>query len=259
MVQAPNRESCLFHTICLNKKNNPMKKILMLAASVKTSFVLSMLFLSLVFFSCGNNSGEATQEEGSAMDQGMMGDGMMQDSSESEDGMGNGMMGDGGMMQDGMMQDGMMSEEMHKAMMSKGMGPEMMDDMRVIRSMLMQHEKIDRKVENLENGVRTITTSDDPEVVAAIQKHVRQMHERLKEDKPIRQMDPLFREIFEHADKINMQIEDTENGVIVVETSKDPQVVKLIQQHANRAVSEFAERGMQRAMQPTPLPEGYKD
>jgi hypothetical protein len=56
-----------------------------------------------------------------------------------------------------------------------------------------------------------------------------------------------------------MQIEDTENGVIVTETSEDAQVVKLIQQHANRAVSEFVERGMQRAMEPTPLPEGYQE
>lgn len=173
--------------------------------------------------------------------------------------MGGGMMGEGMMGEDGMMQDGMMSEEMRKAMMSRGMGPEMMEDMGVIRSMLMNHEKIERRVENLENGVRTRTESDDPEVAAAIQTHVRQMKERVEEKKPIRQMDPLFREIFEHADKIEMQIEDTEHGVIVVETSEDPQVVKLIQQHANRAVSEFAEKGMQRAMQPTPLPEGYNE
>ena len=72
-------------------------------------------------------------------------------------------------------------------------------------------------------------------------------------------MDPPFKEIYEHADKIDMQIEDLENGVLVVETSEDPQVVKLIRQHAHRAVSEFAEQGMQRAMQPTPLPEGYEE
>ena len=238
-----------------------MKKLSILATPVKARFVLlTLLSLSLAFYSCGNNREEAREDNNSMMDEGMMGDGMMQDTTTGEGGMGPGMMGEHGLMDDGgMMQDGRMSEEMQKAMMSKGMGPEMMDDMRVIRSILMQHDKIDRKVENLENGVRTITTSHDPEVAAAIQKHVRQMHERLKEDKPIRQMDPLFREIFEHADKIEMQIEDVENGVRVVETSNDPQVVKLIQQHAHRAVSEFAERGMQRAMQPTPLPEGYQE
>lgn len=72
-------------------------------------------------------------------------------------------------------------------------------------------------------------------------------------------MDPLFRELFKHADKIEMQIQNLENGVLVIETSEDPQVVELIQQHANRAVSEFAAQGMKRAMQPTPLPEGYEN
>jgi uncharacterized protein YdcH (DUF465 family) len=163
------------------------------------------------------------------------------------------------MMGDGMMQDGMMSEEMRKAMMSDEMGPQMMQDMRPIHTLLMQHEKIERTVENLENGVRTRTTSSDPQIAAAIQLHVRQMHERIKEKQPIRQMDPLFREIFKHADKIDMQIEDIQGGVEVVETSNDEQVVKLIQQHAHRAVSEFVERGMQRAMEPTPLPEGYQE
>ena len=208
------------------------------------------ILCSSILFSCGNKKGEGeeikSQENSSEsmMDDGM---GMMQD----------GMMSDGMMGQDGMsmMQDGMMRE----GMMSGGMGPEMMEDMQPIRQMLMNHEQIERRVENLPNGVKTWTTSKDPEIAAAIQKHVRQMHERLKERKPIRQMDPLFRELFKHADKIDMQIEDIENGVLVVETSADPQVVKLIQQHAHRAVSEFAEQGMQRAMQPTPLPEGYQE
>lgn len=165
-----------------------------------------------------------------------------------------------GMMEgEGMMQDGMMSEEMRKAMMSRGMGPEMMRDMRVIRSMLMNHEQIERRVENLENGVKTWTTSDDPEIASAIRTHVQQMKERMENQQPIRQMDPVFRELFEHADKIRIEIEHTEKGVVITETSEDPQVVKLIQQHANKAVSEFVDQGMQRAMQPTPLPEGYRE
>ena len=191
-----------------------------------------MLLLPIFLFSCGN--------------------------SDDENHMGNGMM-DEDMMGEGMMGDGMMSEEMHDAMMSRGMGPEMMEDMRPIRQMLMNHEQIERRVEDLPNGVKTWTTSNNPAIASAIQKHVRQMKDRMEEDKPIRQMDPLFREIFEHADEIEMEIEDLENGVMVIETSADPQVVKLIRQHAHRAVSEFAQQGMQRAMQPTPLPEGYQE
>ena len=161
--------------------------------------------------------------------------------------------------QNHMMDHGMMDDDMRQAMMSESMGPEMMEDMRPIREMLMNHEQIERRVEDLPNGVKTWTTSENPQIAAAIQKHVRQMHERIKEKKPIRQMDPLFREIFKHADKIEMEIEDLPNGVLVLETSEDPQVVKLIQQHAHKAVSEFAGQGMQRAMEPTPLPEGYQE
>jgi uncharacterized protein YdcH (DUF465 family) len=217
-----------------------IKKKFRLTATVKAYSLLLPFLVCVGLFSCGNNRQENEREEMMSQEDGMMD--------------GEGMMGN-----ESMMQDGMMSEDMRKAMMSKGMGPEMMEDMMAIRKLLMQHEKINRRVENLENGVKTRTTSEDPEIAAAIQKHVRQMHERIKEKKPIRQMDPLFREIFDHADKIDMEIEDLENGVLVLETSEDPQVVKLIQQHAHRAVSEFVERGMQRAMQPTPLPEGYQE
>jgi uncharacterized protein YdcH (DUF465 family) len=217
-----------------------------------------MIFLSLslaFLLSCSNGEQRDRSEE---QENNSPNPNMMQDNSMQEDD--GGMMGGKGMMgNDGMMQDGMMSEEMRKAMMSRGMGPEMMEDMMTIRKLLMQHEKVNRRVENLDNGVKTWTTSDDPEIAAAIQKHVRQMKERMKEKQPIRQMDPVFRELFDNADKVAMEFEDIENGIVVVETSEDPNVVKLIKQHANRAVSEFVERGMQRAMQPTPLPEGYKE
>ena len=151
----------------------------------------------------------------------------------------------------------MMDGEMEKAMMSEGMGPGMMEDMKGIRTMLMQHEKISRRVENLPNGVKTWTTSEDPQLASAIQKHVRQMKERMKDNQPIRQMDPLFRELFDQADKIKLEYEQVENGIVVMETSDDPKVVKLIKQHAHKAVTEFVQQGMPRAMQPTPLPEGY--
>ncbi|RDV17078.1 hypothetical protein DXT99_00745 [Pontibacter diazotrophicus] len=239
-----------------------MKDQSALAYSVKATILLLLFFLNLSLTSCNSDSQETRESEDAMMQHGMTGEGgmmdgeMMQDSVMREDGMGQGMsmMGEGGMMQ-----DGMMSEEMRKAMMSRGMGPEMMEDMRPIRQLLMQHEKIDRRVENLENGVRTRTVSDDPQIATAIRAHVRQMKDRMEEKKPIRQMDPVFRELFENAEKIDLQIKDIEGGVEVIETSEDPQVVLLIQQHAHRAVSEFVERGMQRAMQPTPLPEGYQE
>lgn len=176
------------------------------------------------------------QPESSADDRTGTDDGMM-----GQRGMGE-MMGDmpGWMMSGDMMMDG-----------------DMMQDMHVIHGLLMNHETIRREVENIPGGVRTITTSSDPEVARLIRSHVYQMKERIEEGRAIRHMDPLFREIFEHHEKIEMQIEEVPGGVRVTETSDDPQITSLIRQHARRAVSEFVEGGMPRAMQPTPLPEGY--
>jgi hypothetical protein len=58
--------------------------------------------------------------------------------------------------------------------------------------------------------------------------------------------------------EIAIDVEPIPGGVLVVETSANPQVGLLIRQHARRAVSEFVAQGMARAMRPTPLPSGYR-
>lgn len=153
-----------------------------------------------------------------------------------------------GMMQD--MPEGMMGEGM--------MGPGMMQDMRPIHGLLSNHRKIERSVEDIPNGVRTITTSSDPRVAQLIRTHVRQMKARYGRGQPIRMMDPVFRELFRNRHKASLEFEDIPDGIRVTHTSDDPQVVLLIRQHARHFVSEAAEEGMARAMRPTPLPEGYR-
>jgi hypothetical protein len=195
----------------------------------------------------------AATDDGDRMmgESGMMGDdGMMGEDGEMGD---NGMMDDDGMM-------GEMMNDMPSWMMSRGMTMDhsMMPDMGVIHDLLRNHEKVRREVENIPGGVRTVTTSSDPAIAESIRTHVHQMKNRIEEGRSIRHMDPLFREIFEHHEKIEMQIEEVPGGIRVTETSDDPQVTLLIRQHARRAVSEFVEKGMQRAMQPTPLPEAYR-
>ena len=159
------------------------------------------------------------------------------------------------------MDDGMgMSGGMPDWMMSRGgMDRAMMRDMRVIHSLLVNHEEVVRQVENVPGGIRSRTTSDDPEIADLIRTHVRQMRRRIERGDPIRQMDPVFREIFAHHDAIEMALEEVNGGVRVIETSADRQVTLLIRQHARRAVSEFVASGMDRAMRPTPLPDGYRD
>lgn len=151
----------------------------------------------------------------------------------------------------------MMDRTMPDWMMSSGMDSQMMQDMPVIHSLLSHHAEIRRKVEDLPNGVRTVTTSQDPEVAKLIRAHVWQMKARMKEGRPIRQMDPVFRELFRHHKNVRLAPKEVPGGIQVTETSDDPQVVLLIRQHAHQAVSGFVRYGMPRAMQPTELPVGY--
>jgi hypothetical protein len=156
--------------------------------------------------------------------------------------------------------DGMMGRRMPEWMMSEGMmDPAMMEDMRVIHELLTNHDQISREVDDITAGIRARTTSSDDGIAELIQTHVGQMKARVEEGEAIRQMDPLFREIFSHHEEIAMDVERVQGGVLVVETSPNPQVELLIRQHAHRAVSEFVAEGMARAMEPTPLPAGYME
>ena len=119
--------------------------------------------------------------------------------------------------------------------------------------LLKHHDKIQRTVKNLPNGVETLTESNDPEVAAQIKEHVEWMEYRIKNTHPIRMRDPLFAELFRHTDKIKMIHEDTVKGVRVVETSADPKVARLIQAHA-QVVSKFVKHGFAEAMKPHAVP-----
>ncbi|MGH9832376.1 MAG: hypothetical protein ACREBD_33985 [Blastocatellia bacterium] len=131
-----------------------------------------------------------------------------------------------------------------------GMGGNQMEDMKTIHALFANHQKINRTVKNIEKGVETITESDDPKVRAMIAEHAWAMKKRLENKQPIRHWDPLFAELFKHADKIDMQIVNTAKGVKVIETSDDAWVVKLIQSHA-AGVSEFVKEG------PSSMPKGH--
>lgn len=119
--------------------------------------------------------------------------------------------------------------------------------------LLEHHDEVRREVKELKGGVETITESDNHEVTAKVQKHVAAMYQRVEHKRPIRLRDPLFAEIFKHADKIKMEFEKTAKGVRVVETSDDAYVAKLIKSHA-KAVSGFAKYGFEEAHKTHAIP-----
>jgi hypothetical protein len=124
-----------------------------------------------------------------------------------------------------------------------------------IHALLDRHDAIERTVEEIEGGVVTVTTSEDPEVAEMIRTHVRSMKRRVDSGHGMRWWDPVFAELFRNHENIAMEIEDVPGGVRVRETSDDPYTAKLIRQHAVRGVSEFVAEGHERARWPTPLPD----
>jgi hypothetical protein len=116
------------------------------------------------------------------------------------------------------------------------------DDHAGFHYLLEHRDRIRRTVTARPDGVETITESDDPSVADAIRTHVGAMRARLEERRPIHARDPLFAAVFQHADAIDMRIEDTPHGVRVTEISADPWVAKLILAHAE-VVSRFLANG----------------
>ena len=122
--------------------------------------------------------------------------------------------------------------------------------------LVTNHDRLERKVKDIPNGVQTLTTTDDPELLEPLREHVREMSAMLEDGGHLRKWDPLFAEIFENGESIRIDIEEIENGVLVTEVSDDEEVVKLIRAHARR-VDQFATQGHEACRKETPLPDDY--
>jgi hypothetical protein len=117
------------------------------------------------------------------------------------------------------------------------------DDMRLVHAMLVDNTRIKRTVENLPDGIRTVTESDDPAVARAIKAHVASMEQRLKDGRVFNLFSPTLPILFENKDKIKTTIEITGKGAIVTQTTADSKVASALQAHALE-VTELAREGM---------------
>ena len=126
-------------------------------------------------------------------------------------------------------------------------------DMQLFHQLFDHRTEIKRQVAMKENGIETLTESTNPEVTRLLQAHVGSMLARVKDGRPVHRRDPLFAELFRHADKIEARHELTAGGVRVFETSKDPYVVKLLQAHAD-VVTLFIANGRSEMMKNHSVP-----
>jgi len=142
--------------------------------------------------------------------------------------------------------------------MMHGMGPGMMamgamgtphDDatmaqLQTIHELFASHDRIERSVTNLSNGIRTTTESDDPHVAQLVKDHVAAMGERVTagNDPGLPIESDALHSIFKNHDKVETKVETTAKGIIVTQTSTDRETVAALQQHASE-VSDFVAEG----------------
>ena len=114
-----------------------------------------------------------------------------------------------------------------------------------LKNIFTNNIKINRRVEQLPNGIKTITETDDDDLRESIVTHVALMVTRLEEGRnpQVIIQSPTLDLLFDRYDDIETNVEITNRGVQVIQTSSNRDVVALLQQHAAE-VSDMSERGM---------------
>lgn len=106
-------------------------------------------------------------------------------------------------------------------------------------------QTLSREVTLLPDGIRTVTRSSDPAVMAALVSHTTGMIARVDrgDDPQIMIQSPTLDIFFERGAAITSDISVTEAGIVVTRTSTNPEVVAALHTHASE-VSDMAARGM---------------
>ena len=112
--------------------------------------------------------------------------------------------------------------------------------------MFRNFETITRDVTNLPNGIHTVTRSLDEDVMDQLVSHVFGMIRRVedKDDPKILIQSRTLDVFFQRGDKIESEIELTDEGIVVTQTSQDTELVAALQEHAAE-VTDMADRGME--------------
>lgn len=115
-----------------------------------------------------------------------------------------------------------------------------------LKNIFKNHKKIKREVVNIENGIKTITESKDEKVRQSIIDHVTMMVTRMQEGKNPEVMiqSPTLTKLFDYYQEIDTEIELSDEGIALIQTSKNPKVVELLQKHASE-INDMVNRGMQ--------------
>ncbi|MGV8834384.1 MAG: hypothetical protein ACOH2N_20655 [Devosia sp.] len=115
-----------------------------------------------------------------------------------------------------------------------------------LANMFANFPTLTRQVTNLPNGIRTVTSSSDEDVMASLVSHVTGMIGRVEnlDDPKIFIQSPTLDIFFVRGAGIHSEIDLTDAGIEVTQTSDDPEVVAALHTHAAE-VTDMAARGMQ--------------
>ncbi len=121
-------------------------------------------------------------------------------------------------------------------------------DMSAYMELFDRHTEIRRRVEQIPGGVRTVTESDAPDLIAKLQTHVASMYDHLARGAEVTCMSQSLPTLFRNASSYRRQLTITRKGVAVTETSSNPKMTRAIREHA-REVTGFVREGMAAMMQ----------
>ena len=129
------------------------------------------------------------------------------------------------MMGSGQMQrpmNDMMSSRRGKTEMAQMMGSADTEDMQVYMEMFQHHSEIRRSVEQLKNGVRTVTESSNPRIAAFLQSHVAKMYQHVAQVQEVRCMSDSLPTMFRNSSRYRRRLMATPHGVAIEETRTIP-------------------------------------
>jgi hypothetical protein len=130
----------------------------------------------------------------------------------------------------------------HQGMMGAGHDAGIMTG---VHEMFVGHEQLTRSVTALPDGIRTVTESADPRLAQLIKDHVTVSNAQVARgvDPGLPMESDALRVIFKYQAEIRTTVEATPAGIVVTQTSSNPDAVAALQQHAAE-VTTFVKEGM---------------
>jgi hypothetical protein len=134
-----------------------------------------------------------------------------------------------------------------------GSDPQHIADAALYHELLKRHNELGRITQKLEDGIEAITrvTSKDAKLINILQGHALGMKKRFDGGRAVRSWDPLFIELFDHRDKIEMEWEMLDDGIKITLKSQDHDIQKLIELH-DETLHAFVDYGFKASRNESP-------